>query len=224
MSNKYFLSATKFWNNPQTIEWFKKESIPEYWLSFFSKAKKIGIKRVLDLGCGAGRNTKMLLELGYDFYACDLYDGMIKATVERLLEAGANKKMLEERILKASMLKLPFMDHFFDAIISNGVYHNAFNLEELDHALRESARVLKRGGYLCFNLFSSKKIASDLKYLGESVYLTKENLLMTLVSQKRFLALAKKYSLKLLGKVIEYEREVSTGKRTVMRGIFRKER
>ncbi len=153
MESSYSSSATKFWNDPKNIEWFKKEPVPECWLSFFSKAKKKGIKKVLDLGCGAGRNTQMLFELGYDFYACDLYDGMIKATIERLVKAGADKELLRERVLKASMLKLPFKDQHFDAIISNGVYHNVFNLGELSQALKESARVLKPGAYLCFNLF-----------------------------------------------------------------------
>jgi len=36
------------------------------------------IKRVLDLGCGAGRNTQFLFEYGFDVFACDYYDGMVK--------------------------------------------------------------------------------------------------------------------------------------------------
>jgi len=79
-------------------------------------------------------------------------------------------------------------------------------------------------GYLCFNLFSSKKIPNNLKKIKnkKSVYLTKEGLFMTLVSKKYFLTLASKLGLVLQGKVTEYERVVSTGKRMVMRGILQK--
>lgn len=212
----------EFWNDPQNIAWFASEPAPPYWKEFFEGAGKLGVTRVLDLGSGAGRNSQLLFELGYDVYACDLFDGMVQATSQRLIKAGMDLAEVKQKVLKASMLHLPYQDQIFDAIISNGVYHNAFNLNEFGQALGESSRVLKPEGYLCFNTFSSNLIASDLNPLGNQVYLTKERLLMVLVSKDDFLVLAKAYGLEPLGEIIEYEREVSTGKRSVMRGILQK--
>lgn len=215
-------SEELFWNDPKTVEWFSKEPAPEYWKQFFLRVKKDGVQTVLDLGCGAGRNTQLLFDLGYDVYACDLYLGMIKATKLRLKKMGIGEKEIEKRVIMASMLNLPYGDNFFDAVISNGVYHNVATIAQIDQALKETARVLKAKGYLCFNLFSSNIITEDFKRMGENVYLTKENLPMALLSKQRFLALSKKYNLILTGKVAEYEREVSTGKRSVMRGVLQK--
>ena len=46
--------------------------------------KKKGIKRVLDLGCGAGRNLVYLLEKGFDVYGIDCAPEGLKIINERL--------------------------------------------------------------------------------------------------------------------------------------------
>lgn len=206
----------KFWNDPNTIAWFRNEPAPNYWREFFQSLDKNKFSKVLDLGCGAGRNSEMLIGLGFDLYACDLEPAMVAETKRRLKN--------ESPVVVASMLKLPYSDENFDAIVSNGVYHNVSSVNEINQALSESARVLRKGGYLCFNLFSSKYIAPELKPLSEKagVYLTAEGLDMTLTSPEKFLELAKKHSLKLYAELVEYEGEVSTGKRSVMRGVLRK--
>lgn len=209
-----------FWNDPATIRWFEAEPAPEYWRVFFREAREKGVQKVLDLGCGAGRNTQMLFELGYEVYGCDLYRGMIKATISRLENAGIKKEEASKRVIMASMLNLPYPAQQFDALVSNGVYHNAHSVVDLNQTLKESARILKQNGYLCYNLFSSRLIAPELQALGECVYLTKEGLLMVLVSSHQFLDLAKKLNLRPEGEVLEYEREVATGKRAVMRGVL----
>lgn len=120
--------------------------------------------------------------------------------------------------------KLSLKDSSFDAIIANGIYHNVAKVSEMEDALKESSRILRKGGYLCFNLFSSKRIAAELKEIPgeEDAYFTGEGLYMVLVSSEKFLKMAKENNLKLIGELVEYEREVSTGKRAIMRGTFSK--
>lgn len=211
----------KFWNDPATIKWFSEQPVPDYWIAFF-KNKGKQIKKILDLGCGAGRNTQFLFESGYDVYACDWYDGMVKATRERLSKIGLDKPFIEKRVIKASMLDLPYKDNFFDVVLSNGVFHNAASLREMGLAFKETSRVLKKKGYVCFNLFSSNYIDPSLKRISDHVYLTKEKLSMVLISKMEVVSLFKKYGLVSEGGATEYEREVTTGKRSVMRGVFRK--
>jgi ubiquinone/menaquinone biosynthesis C-methylase UbiE len=211
----------KFWNNARTIKWFDEQPVPDYWVTFFGNKRK-RMKKILDLGCGAGRNTQFLLELGYDVYACDLCNGMVEATRKRLRKIGLNKALGKKRVIKASMLNLPYKNSFFDAVLSNGVFHNVASLKEIELAIEETARVLKKDGCLCFNLFSSQYIDPSLKRISDRVYLTKERLSMVLISRAEFICLCEKRGLVSKGEIIEYEREVSTGKRSIMRGILRK--
>ena len=212
----------KFWNDPSNIKWFSDQPAPEYWVEFFNVNKR-SIEKVLDLGCGAGRNTQFLFESGFDVFACDYYDGMVKATRRRLLKLGLDKKVVLQRIIKASMLSLPYEDGFFDVVLSNGVFHNVSNLTEMETALKEVSRVLRINGYICFNLFSSNYIDPSLIKIGNDIFLTNEKLPMALILKKDFVNMCRKYNLIPDGDIIEYEREVTTGKRSIMRGVLRKD-
>lgn len=216
-------NAQKFWNNPKNIPvWFGDKPAPKYWKRFFKQGKRLSINRVLDLGCGSGRNTQLLMELGYDFYGCDLYGKMVETTASRLIKNGLPQKEAQFRIRKASMLNLPYKEGFFDTVLSNGVYHNLYSIEELEMVIKESARVLRPNGFICFNLFSSKYISPELKKLDKFMYTTREGIGMVLISKKQFLTLARKNGLYPYNKVIEYKREIPTGRRVVMRGILQK--
>jgi len=120
------------------------------------------------------------------------------------------------------MLDLPYGDSSFDVVLSNGVFHNVSNLKEMETALKEASRVLRKKCYLCFNLFSSNYIDPSLEKIGGDIFLTKEELPMALISKKEFVNMCKKYGLVPDGAIVEYEREVTTGKRSVMRGVLRK--
>ena len=102
------------------------------------------------------------------------------------------------------------------------MYHNSFTEKEYDKALQESARVLKNNGLICFNIFTSKYIGTEaeIKNIKDHVYVTKDTLLMVLFSKTEFLAKAKKFSLLPFSELIEYESDVTTGKRSVLRGIL----
>jgi len=211
----------KFWNDPNNIRWFSDQPVPDYWVEFFNK-KNGKIRKVLDLGCGAGRNTQFLFESDFEVFACDYYEGMVKATRNRLLKLGQDKNLALQRVIKASMLNLPYKNNFFDVVLSNGVFHNVSDLEEMETALKEASRVLRKNGYLCFNLFSSNYVDPTLEKVDDDIFLTKEGLSMALISRKEFVNIGGKFNLVPEGDIIEYEREVTTGKRSVMRGLFRK--
>ncbi|OHA95155.1 MAG: hypothetical protein A3A96_00785 [Candidatus Zambryskibacteria bacterium RIFCSPLOWO2_01_FULL_39_39] len=211
-----------FWGDPHNIAWFREEPVPPYWDEFFRKADRTAVNRVLDLGCGAGRVAKMLAGYSYDFRACDFNPEMARETVMRL----AGKQSIADqvtRVSQASMIALPYPDGYFDAVVSNGVYHNAWSREDLGKALGETARILRSRGYLCFNLFTSGFVASDLKPVANmgDLYVTAEGLRMVLVSKEDFLEMAGQNNLHVEGEITEYLREVTTGRRYVVRGVLR---
>lgn len=217
-NDAYRKNAQEFWNNFENIKWFKDEAAPPYWIEFFKEyfGQKIS---VLDLGCGAGRNTELLFKFDFDTYASDFYKNMVDTTKKRLLAAGINPKTVQKNVTQGDMLNIQFPNSFFDIVLSNGLFHNAYNLTELDKSISEVSRVLKTNGRLCFNLFSSENVDS-FKSLGNSVYVTKEGLIMTLITALEFKDLCQKHGLNLESPIIQYQREVSTGMRAIMRGVM----
>lgn len=94
---------------------------------------------ILDLGCGAGRHLKFLVENGFEAYGCDYSSSGIQASQELL--ASANLKANFEI---ASVDNLPYDDEFFDGLICFGVlYYN--DKQSIQKAASEIFRVLKKG-------------------------------------------------------------------------------
>jgi ubiquinone/menaquinone biosynthesis C-methylase UbiE len=90
---------------------------------------------VLELGAGTGKLTQQLVDLGHGVLATDPDQAMLDRLKRNLPEVST---------LTASAEELPVGDHGFDA----GVAAQAFHWFDLDRALPEVARALKRGGRL----------------------------------------------------------------------------
>ena len=98
--------------------------------------------RILDIGCGAGVDTILAAHLAGKDGAADGVD----MTPQMLALARENQKRTGSdnvSFSQASGEALPFSDHSFDVVISNGV----FNLiPDKQKALAEAWRVLRPGG------------------------------------------------------------------------------
>jgi len=219
-------SAAVFWNNQQVIQEFATADVPLYWETFFAiyrQANQASACRVLDIGCGAGRNTEMLWRYGYLIEACDLHEGMIQATKNRLLRVQSEGLPYPLPNIKlADMCDLPYEDTSFHVVIANGVYHNVSSMQDLEQALSETARILVNNGMLCLNIFTARFIADDIQPSTlPYAYCTHEGLDMVLLPPDKLLSLLHQVGFKTHTSIVEYEREVSTGRRSIMRGIFK---
>jgi ubiquinone/menaquinone biosynthesis C-methylase UbiE len=90
---------------------------------------------VLELGAGTGKLTQQLVDLGHGVLATDPDQAMLDRLKRNLPEVST---------LTASAEELPVGDHGFDAVVAA----QAFHWFDLDRALPEIARALKRGGRL----------------------------------------------------------------------------
>jgi len=124
---------------------------------FFKKQK---VKKVLDLGCGAGRNLIYLLEKGFDVYGIDYAPEGLRIIKSRL------KKEKRKCSLKLSNVfnNLPYENNFFDAMISVQVLQHG-KINKIKSAIKEIERVLKPGGLLFITLSGRISMGKVRPYL-----------------------------------------------------------
>ncbi|BCS31490.1 hypothetical protein TBR22_A06910 [Luteitalea sp. TBR-22] len=124
--------------------------------------------RVLDAGCGGGRNLVYLLREGVDVHAVDM-DPQAVAYVGEMAEALA-PRLLREQIRLGHVEALPWPDAWFDVVISNAVLHFARDDAHFDAMVRDMWRVLAPGGMLFARLASSIGMSQALEPLGDGRY------------------------------------------------------
>jgi SAM-dependent methyltransferase len=102
----------------------------------------IGGLRVLDLGCGTGRNSNYLASLGADVSALDISVTALDLARKRAREEGSKVDYRESDIGG----RYPYQENEFDLVID---ITSSNSLDEIERAkyLSETARVLKPGGF-----------------------------------------------------------------------------
>lgn len=113
---------------------------------FFSK-----IKSVLDIGCGMGAFTKILVQKGFFVTAVDYSEDVV--AFAKKLNNNHNAKFLT-----ANIYNLPFDESIYDMVICIAVFQH---LKDIQKAISEIKRVLKPGGIfviITLNPFSLDKL------------------------------------------------------------------
>jgi ubiquinone/menaquinone biosynthesis C-methylase UbiE len=97
---------------------------------------------ILDAGCGTGIFTTDFLAAGARVVGMDIASGMLQAAGRKVRGTAEEENFLPVR---GNILDLPFLDSYFDKVISNTALEFIADGEQ---ALRELFRVLKPGGTL----------------------------------------------------------------------------
>jgi tellurite methyltransferase len=114
-------------------------------------------RRVLDAGCGGGRNLPYLLAHGLDVFALD-EDGAAVTHVRRLF-ASLAPHLPAEQVQQGRVDALPWPRDSMDVVISSAVLHFARDAAHFDAMLGEMWRVLAPDGLLFARLATSIGIA-----------------------------------------------------------------
>lgn len=124
--------------------------------------------RILDAGCGSGRNLVYFLREGFDVCGVDISADAV-AHVRSLARALA-PRLPEENFRREPVEKMSFGDESFDAVLSSAVLHFARDEEHWLAMMREMWRVLKPGGIFFARLASTAGVESYIEHLGGSRY------------------------------------------------------
>ncbi len=110
------------------------------------------VKKILDLGCGQGRDAIFFSLNGLEIFAVDSSIVGIEG-VQKINEK--NNQLINAKCIDAKQ-GLPFDNNYFDAIYSHMFYNMNFTNKELGFLFQESNRILKTKGLLCFSVRSDK--------------------------------------------------------------------
>lgn len=102
------------------------------------------LEKVLDLGCGRGRNSLALLQRGVFYIGCDISPYAIAGAKEKI-EANSSSWC----VLIADGHILPFKDNSLDKVFCAGSFSY---FDQQSQAIREVHRVLKKEGVFVVNI------------------------------------------------------------------------
>ncbi len=108
--------------------------------------------RVLDAGCGYGRNLVHLLREGCEVFALDLNAEGVEHV--RQMSLALQTGLPAENFQVGAIERMPFPDGFADVVICNSVLHFSRDEDHFESMLVELWRVLRPGGLLFTRLGS----------------------------------------------------------------------
>lgn len=144
--------------------------------------------RVLDAGCGGGRNLIYFLRCGYDVCGVDLSTEAVARV--RALASGLAPDLPADNFRVEAVEEMSFADAVFDVVISSAVLHFARDEEHWGGMLGEMWRVLKPCGVLFARMASSVGVEEQIIRLEGRRYRLPDGSDRFLVDDRMLLAAA----------------------------------
>jgi len=125
-------------------------------------------EKVLDVGCGDGRNLVYFLNNDFDVYGIDANPDAIEAVSILAKNLAPGKPTENFKIAKAE--EIPFEPASFDLVICSAMLHFAESEAHFEQMLDSMWRVLKPGGFFFARLASNIGIENKVVSLGNGRY------------------------------------------------------
>ena len=128
--------------------------------------------RILDAGCGEGRNLTYFIKNGYDVWGIDNNATALKML--KMTGRSLHKSFDPEKFITTEITEVPFPPQSFDAVICSAVLHFSPSEEAFFTALDEIMKVLQKDGFLFISmyseLYSNSKMQSNYFLLTKDLY------------------------------------------------------
>jgi tellurite methyltransferase len=151
---------------PNLPEWFG--GIDIYLFDQLLKERIVPGMRILDAGCGSGRNLVYFLRSGYEVFAVDESSDAVAQT--RRLAAALAPHLPQDNIRAELVERMSFLDGQFDVVLSSAVLHFASDEQQWESMVKEMWRVLKPGGLFFARLASSIGMEDKVELIGGRRY------------------------------------------------------
>ncbi len=157
-----------FWNNFyddtfRKIPFFVNK--PDENLVHYFEKEMIFPSKVLELGCGAGRNAIYLAKKGCSVVGVDLSENALEWAKKRISEEGVNVELV-----CANIFDLDFQQESFDFIYDSGCFHHIAPHRRVSY-IEIINRLLKQDGYFALCSFEENGTYGGSALTDEEVYL-----------------------------------------------------
>lgn len=125
------------------------EKTAQFVVDVLPDMKSQKVRKVLDLGCGAGRHSVLLGNGGFEVLGIDISRDALKMARKWVRK----EKLADVAFVRATMTSLPLTEGCLDAVISVSVIHHAFK-KDIVATVNEIHRALRKNGLFLANLAS----------------------------------------------------------------------
>ena len=160
-----------------------------YLLDQILKGRYKSTDKILDAGCGGGRNLPWFLNEAIEVYGIDQNTVAIKEL------KVAYPLLPAERFQSCPVEQLPFKNNFFDHVISSAVLHFATGLSHFRSMVGEMVRVLKPDGSLFIRMTSDVGIEDKVRLINDGVYLIPDGSTRFLLTRSLLADIVQQYPL-----------------------------
>jgi len=129
--------------------------------------------KILDAGCGMGRNMELFSQLGHEIHGIDQNEQVIKRLKLKIKETNSSINPMNVGV--GEMGDLPFDDGEFDFVICNAVLHFAKDVNHFETMFTDLVRVLKSKGVLFLRFVSSHTIENLADKFNTTLLLADES-------------------------------------------------
>ncbi len=121
--------------------------------------------KILDAGCGEGRNMVYFIRNGYEIYGID--QDKVTVSMAKLISKSINRDYPSENIRVSSIEKNPFPENFFDVVFCINVLHFAYDIDHFNNMIKSMVKILKPGGLFYITMESMIGFELKLKEIGQ---------------------------------------------------------